>query len=294
MPEFNTSGPPLNALRAFEAASRLGSFTAAAHELCVTPGAVAQHIKSLEAWAGASLFERRAQGVVLTELGKGVCDQFSQAFDQLFFAVQSLRSQAMPDHIRIAALPSIAQLWLSPRLPEIRAQLPNVTLSVTALEMPPNLQREPFDLCIFFEETQNASSVSVCEDVMFPVCVPEIASHLATPMDLEGIPCLKDANWSDDWSRWLSHVAPNHQINIQGPVFSLYSLAVEEALQGAGVLMAHGALVERHLANGRLIKVFEESVGLDRQLTIRFARTIVEGSRIDAVVKALIGAGLQE
>ena len=81
-------GPPLNALRAFEAAARLGSFSAAGHELCVTPGAVAQHIKSVEAWAGGRLFVRRAQGVALTALGAGILPAFVTAFDHLGEAVQ--------------------------------------------------------------------------------------------------------------------------------------------------------------------------------------------------------------
>ena len=76
-------GPPLNALRAFEAAARLGGFKAAAEELCVTPGAISQHIKSLEEWAGATLFERRSQGVVLTALGMKLGKEFSQAFDSM-------------------------------------------------------------------------------------------------------------------------------------------------------------------------------------------------------------------
>ena len=101
-------GPPLNALRAFESAARLGGFAAAASELCVTPGAITQHIKTLEAWVGAPLFKRHSKGVVLTTLGESTFNEFVQAFDQLGSAVQNLRSRAAPDTVRIAALPSIA------------------------------------------------------------------------------------------------------------------------------------------------------------------------------------------
>ena len=294
MPQPRPSGPPLNALRAFEAAARLGSFTAAAQELCVTPGAVAQHIKSLEAWVGAQLFERQAQGVVLTDLGMRVAGQFSEAFDALFFAVQALRSQANPNQVRIAALPSIAQLWLSPKLPRIRQRLRDVTVSVTALEMPPNLQREPFDLSIFFDDGAGKDTIAVCRDVIFPVCVPELAARLRKPADLEIQPCLSDANWSGDWTQWLKHAAPDHRPTITGPTYSLYSLAVEEAVHGAGVLMAHEALIEAHLQTGALVRPFEASVDLNRQLTIRPARPIVENSQLDAVVKALCGVNQQE
>ena len=103
-------GPPLNALRAFEAAARLGGFTPAADELCVTPGAISQHIKSLEDWAGSPLFVRRSQGVSLTELGESVAAEFSTAFDAMGNAVRALRTRAAQSSINIAALPSVAQL----------------------------------------------------------------------------------------------------------------------------------------------------------------------------------------
>jgi len=140
--------PPLNAMRAFESAARLGGFSKAADELCVTPGAISQHIKSLEEWAGAPLFKRRSQGVMLTELGMETASQFSDAFDALGGAVRSLRSGARQSTINIAALPSVAQLWLSPRLPAIRAALSDLKISITALETPPNLYREMFDISI--------------------------------------------------------------------------------------------------------------------------------------------------
>ena len=88
--------PPLTALRAFEAAARLGGFTRAADELCVTPGAVAQQVKQLEAWAGAPLFERRAHGVVLTEAGKVTLPALTEAFDQMGAALQVLRQATSP------------------------------------------------------------------------------------------------------------------------------------------------------------------------------------------------------
>ena len=103
-------GPPLNALRAFEAAIRLGGFAQAADELCVTPGAISQHIKALEDWAEAPLFERRSQGVVPTEFGLSLAEPFATAFDSIGQAVRHLRSGAQQETIHIAALPSVAQL----------------------------------------------------------------------------------------------------------------------------------------------------------------------------------------
>lgn len=281
-------GPPLNALRAFEAAARLGGFAPAANELCVTPGAVAQQVKVLESWAGARLFERRAQGVTLTPLGAGVLADFSDAFDRLGEAVQSLRSRAEPRQVRVAALPSVAQLWLSPRLPAIRQAAPDIEISVTALEVPPNLKREPFDIGIFFEHAPlGPGSISIAPDVIYPVCSPAIARRLRQPSDLKGMTLLHDGTWSDDWRRWTAATLRDERFDLTGPVFSLYSLAVEEAKNGAGVLIGHESLVAELLALGDLVAPFERRVVLDRHLTINPAGPIPAKSEIERVIDAL-------
>ena len=172
-------GPPLNALRAFEAAARLSGFKLAAQELCVTPGAISQHIKFLEEWAGAALFERRSQGVSLTPLGTEVAKQFSYAFDAMGDAVHSLRTHAAQSRVNIAAMPCIAQIWLPSRLPAIRAEFPNLKISVTALETAPNLRREMFDISLFLDEPKGRDAELVLgEDMIFPVCSPDIAKRL--------------------------------------------------------------------------------------------------------------------
>ncbi len=280
--------PPLNALRAFEAAARHGSFTGAAGELCVTAGAVAQHVKTLEAWAGADLFLRRPQGVELTPLGQAVLPGFVSAFNQMSQAVQALRSEASPNHISIAALPSIAQLWLSPRLPQIRAAAKDLTISITALETPPNLQREQFDLSVFIETEQaHPHTVEICEDIIYPVCAPALAAQLASPSDLADTLCLHDAAWSQDWAVWLKAASPENPIEPKGPVFSLYSLAIEEAQNGAGVMMGHEPLVRAHLDAGRLVAPFKQKCTLKAKLVVGVARPIRPGSAIDQVIKQL-------
>ncbi len=251
--------PPLNALRAFEAAARHGAFTTAAEELCVTPGAVAQQIKNLEDWAGAPLFDRKAQGVVLTQLGAETASELTIAFDQIGAASQKLRFGGRPTEVRIAALPAIAQLWLSPRLPAIRKTAPEIAISVFALETPPNMKREHFDLSIFYEPAEGAATnIDLGPDRIFPVSAPGVRPDA---------PKLFDAAWADDWSRWSGASTPAN-----GPVFSLYSLAVAEAAAGAGILVGHCHLVQNHMDRGELIAAHERSVTLDRSLTISLAQ----------------------
>ena len=120
-------GPPLNAMRAFEAAARHISFVAAADELNVTPGAISQHIKTLEAWAETPLFKRNAQGVALTRAGQSLVTAFTDAFDSMAHATRALRNLNPNPGFHIATLPSIAQLWLPKRLARARAQFPQIS-----------------------------------------------------------------------------------------------------------------------------------------------------------------------
>ena len=283
-----SSGPPPNALRAFEAAARRGSFSKAADELCVTPGAIAQHIKTLEAWSGAPLFYRHARGVDLTATAEGALPAFVAAFDHLGEAVQGLRMAAAPNLLRIAALPSIAQLWLSPRLPEIRKATPGVTISITALETLPNLTREPFDMAIFFEEAPNhPNMLTIGNDVIFPVCSPDLRARLTRPGDLRRETLLHDANWTNDWGLWATAAGLDPAMTAPGPVFSLFSLALEEARNGAGVLIGHSALVEPLLETGALVAPFETRLALPRKLVVGLARLPEPGSPIRDILRTL-------
>jgi LysR family glycine cleavage system transcriptional activator len=275
---------PLNALRAFEAAARTGGFTLAAAELGVTPGAVTAHVKALEDRLGAALFERTPKGVRLTALGLEAVGMFTEAFDLLTKAEAVLRERAAPQVVHVATLPAIAQLWLSPRLPALRAAAPEISVSITALEAPPNLKRSLHDLSLFPAET---GGVLLARDELFPVCSPTLAARLLRVEDLGLVPCLSDSAWDGDWDDWLRAVGA--RVAVRGPVFSLYALAVEEAVNGAGVLMGHGPLVAGHLERGTLIAPFPQRVSLPAGLRLWSARPMAKGSAVARVAAFLAG-----
>ncbi len=260
--------PSLNALRAFEAAARLGGFAPAAEELHVTPGAVAAQIKALEEDIGAPLFVRQARAVRLTPLGQRALPGFIAAFDLLGETVRDLQRDAAPRKIHIAALPALAQLWLAPRLPALREKLPGVDISVTAMEVPPNLKRVPFDLCLFYRAEPPEGGIVFSGEELLPVCTPELARSLCHPGDLKEAVCLTDTAWADDWRLWAEKALPGEGFVPDGPVFSLYALAVQEALNGVGVLMAHRSLVSSHLASGRLVAPFGMAVHLSEEICL--------------------------
>ncbi|NDR55802.1 LysR family transcriptional regulator [Aliiruegeria sabulilitoris] len=264
-------GPQLTALRAFEAAARTGGFAAAADELCVTPGAISQQVRALEDWAGAALFERQSQGVQLTRLGAEILSDTTRAFDLLGQVQRQIRHGADHPGLAIAALPAVAQVWLVPRLPAIRAALPGNDISITALEQPPNLARELFDLTLFIDAPEKGDVV-LARDRLIPVCRPEIAEMLRTPPDLLGESLLHDSTWTQDWPLWMEAAGVSAPALLPGPRHSLYALALEEARQGSGVLIGHAALLEREIGAGRLVAPFPIELDQGHALVARLAK----------------------
>ena len=277
--------PPLNALRAFESAARLGGFKQAAGELNVTAGAVAQHIKFLEAWCCAPLFERRAKGVSLTVLGQSVLADFERAFDAVGFASQRLRALGAPKNVNIAALPSVAQLLVVAWLPAMRDAVQGVQVSVTAMEEAPNLAREPFDLSLFFELNPKQSLTGL--DALIPVASPSLVAGFT---DLEAFMSarhISDQSWAQDWPRWFEAVFPDQIYSGSGPSYSLFSMAVEEAKSGAGILMAHRSLVAPLLKNGALVVAMDRPVPIDLALVLERSPISGQSAVVDALVEVI-------
>jgi LysR family glycine cleavage system transcriptional activator len=282
-------GPHLNAMRCFETAARVGGFAAAAEELSVTAGAVSQQIKSLEDWIGAPLFERRSQGVVLTPLGDSVREQFSQAFDALGTALHTLRINAPEATVNIAALPAIAQLWLSPRLQRVRQQFPNQSISINALEQAPNLKREICDISLFFGQPTGAKTEQVLgADVIFPVCAPALAAQITNIDDLQSLPRIYDATWVDDWRLWLKAAGAQESAVQSEARFSLYSLALQEARNGAGVMIGHASLVERDFASGALVAPFDVTAHTGKSLILQTLAWPNAETRMSKIIEALL------
>lgn len=263
-------GPPLNAMRAFEAAARHVSFAAAAEELNVTAGAISQHIKTLEDWAGVRLFSRNAQGVELTSEGQSLVSDFKTAFDGLAQAARTLRNLQPNSDFHIAALPSVAQLWLPAPLKKVRAAFPEITFSVTALETPPALDRELFDLSIFFVEPDGSEDqICLCRDEIVPVCAPGLLEGTTVERILADAPRLQDQTCADDWALWARTAGIELARTNAGPQSSLYSLALEEAKAGAGVLIGHLCLIEDTLAAGDLVRLHGTTADTGKCLAVQ-------------------------
>ena len=260
---------PLNALRAIEAAARLGGFAAAGAELGLSPAAVAAHVKGAERDLGLRLFLRDPRGVRLTEAGARCLPPLSAAFDALTEAERVLRAEAAPLRVSLATLPAIAQLWVQPRLPELTEAFPGLQVSITALEGPPNVKRHAFDLTLFY--------ASGGEEVLVPVRAPGAARDLR----------LGDAVWSADWTFWRQETGLSAPGGTAGPVHSLYALAIEDAVQGRGCAMGRWTLVRPLVEAGRLVEAgprvtLPEGIAVTRAGRTPVARKLAEwiGNRL--------------
>ncbi|MEM0988563.1 MAG: LysR family transcriptional regulator [Pseudomonadota bacterium] len=246
---------PLTALRAFEAAARHGSFQRAADELGVSAGAVAQQIKKLEDWTGGTLFQRKAQGVRLTEQGARALPLLSQGFDLLGTAARTLRGVPSRAQIRIAALPAVAQLWLSPRLTALGRALLDADISLHALDTCPDPARGVYDLGVY---PGDAGGPVLASNSLIPVASPDLASGIRQPKNLAQMPLIHDTAWRHDWQRWLGAHAVTGVGADRGAMHSLYSIAVERCMAGDGVLIGHSALLAHHIGDGRLVNLFPD------------------------------------
>ncbi|WP_417600739.1 LysR family transcriptional regulator [Pararhodobacter oceanensis] len=267
--------PPLTALRAFEAAGRLGGFTPAARELGVTPGAITAHLKTLESTLGVALFTRHPRGVSLTEAGARVLPEFTAAFEALTAAVQSLEAEAAPALVRIATTPDLAQLWLSPRLPVLRDQgFDVVPVPVAA----PEAARGQADLVLSFQPVAGAGVPLIA------VAAPGISQS-----DWAQARRLQLAGPLGDWARWAQ--AAGVAEATRGPVIAQAALALEEAAHGAGVLVIAAPLAAAALAQGRVVQVSPVTAGSGMALRVEALRGLAQGSA-SARVLAALGAEL--
>jgi LysR family glycine cleavage system transcriptional activator len=257
--------PPLNALRAFEVASRVGSFTLAARELSVSQGAVSRHVARLEDFLGVQLFERGHREVKLTALGQAYADDIRQAFARILQTTSKIHARKDARQLRVALFPSIASRWLMPRLARFRGAHPDVELILTTTSAPPDLERDEVDIINIRGDPGRAAVEyrPLFEIRIQPVCIRalmEAPPGLSKPSDLSRYVLLQSMNRLSDWATWLAEagapsVHPEHSVK-----FEHSALAYEAAIDGLGVAIAQTAFVQDELADGRLVAPFPLAV----------------------------------
>jgi LysR family transcriptional regulator, glycine cleavage system transcriptional activator len=258
MPVHHRSLPSTAALRAFEAAARLRSFTDAAAELGQTQGAVSHQIRELETRLGVRLFERQARGIVPTEPGKTYLPFVNEALDRLRAGADALQPSRDDRVLTVSCSPNFASKWLVPRLGDFIAAHPDIDLRISASLQHVGFDGDGIDLAIRHGDGDwpHLDVTQLCRELLFPICSPHLMpSRLGSVDALAGHTLIHDRD-RKGWTTWLTAVgAAIERFDLQhGPVFSQTSLAIDAAVAGQGIALARSALASLDLDAGRLIR----------------------------------------
>lgn len=252
--------PPLNALRAFEAAARHLSFKEAADELCVTATAVSHQIRHLESLVGTRLFDRMPRSIALTPAGLRLYPVLRESFDRMTAGVNEL--SASNHHIRISATPAFASRVIVPALPGFHAAHPAVQLAIDATERVVDLRRGDADMAVRYGRGDHAPMEAwpLADDGYIAVAVPGLVQEGTTARALQ-TQRLLHYQWKNEhlggptWGRWMSAAGVDDFNESSCQSFGDETLAVQAALDGVGVALLSDVLVRRDVALGRLRQV---------------------------------------
>ncbi len=251
--------PPMQALRAFEAAARTGSLTRAAELLHVTHGAIGHQIKALEGELGVRLVERAGRGVRLTDEGERFAARVRVAFAELAEAVREVAEGRNPRQLRITVLPSFAARWLLPRIGRFVSAHPEIDVDVRASNALADFRREDVDLGIRHGsgEWPGLIAEKLMDDWYFPVCSPRLARGRPPkrPAELERFTLLRSEG--EPWKVWFEAAGLDWEEPTRGPMFSDSSHTLQAAIEGQGVALARESLLGQDLKNGLLVRLFD-------------------------------------
>ena len=255
--------PPLNALKAFEAAARSESFTRAAAELSVTHGAVSHQVKALEATLGIKLFRRERHRLVMTEPGREYLAVVRDALDRIALGTERLVQRQSSGVLTVSTSPDFAAKWLVHRLGRFAESHPEIELRVSATAHHVDFAREDVDLAVRHGDGDWAGLdvVRLCSEQLFPVCSPGLLAgrnRVSKASDLLDFPLLRLENW-DTWTRWFAAAGVIDPV-AHGPILNRASMLIDAAVDGQGVALARTALAAADLIKGRLMRPIDVSL----------------------------------
>ena len=258
--------PPLNSLRAFEAAARHLSFTKAAQELNVTPAAISQQVKLLEDYFSVLLFKRLTRALLLTKPGQMILPILQEGFDKLAEADNVLRSRQSDKVLTVSVPPGFGANWLLPRLDHFRAFAPEYEIRIDATEILIDFNRDNVDVALRYGNGQYAGLITECliTEHIIPLSSPTLleGKHpLKKPADLRFHTLLHNS-WVNQnmsptgWPAWLKAAGVKDVHSIPGIYFNQNSLLLQAAVDGQGVALEDAQIASDEIKNGRLVQLF--------------------------------------
>lgn len=256
---------PLSALRAFEAAARLGSFKAAAHELSVTPTAVSHQIRALEAQTGLELFDRQVRKVSLNDAGMLLYPVLRDGFDAFEATLARLMQQRTRTQVSISATNAFTVKWLVPRMSDFRALHPGIDLQLLASDDLVDLRSTAVDIAIRYGRGPYPGLVTepLFNDRFAPVSNPRLG--VTSPEDLARVPLIR-FDWkrpqpdNPTWERWFKVAQRAEPPQASGLRFSDEGHAIQAAVAGHGIALVSLALVTEELQAGHLVQPFGPAI----------------------------------
>jgi LysR family glycine cleavage system transcriptional activator len=257
--------PPLNSIRAFEAAARHLHLGKAADELSVTHGAISKQIANLESHLGFTLFARAGNRLSLTDRGVKLLAASNTALDQLGYAIARLDGAAVEGELRLSVPPAFAANWLIPRLSEFKKRAPAMRLHVLSSNGVGDVLDDDTDLSVRFGKPvwKNCAIRLLAHVRYFPVCSPKLLKGppgLASLADLAHHTLLFDDPEGENWKRWLDH-AGLRDVEPRGTIyFQDFSHILAAGREGLGVCLGDMITTGADLAAGHLVRPFEQTV----------------------------------
>ena len=280
--------PSLKSIQAFEAASRLGSFAAAAGELLVTPSAISHQIKHLEHEIGIALFHRAHRSIVLTDAGRRYAEEIANAFGSIEAATRGIARRGKSDMLTIHSVPSIAAQWLMPRIARFRAQHTNIDVRLNASVGMIDLAAGEADFDLRYGTVAPTSAVITIpfpDEPIIALCSPALAfgeNPIRTPADLRHHPLIHSEVNLVQWRDWLKPYADVRVDLERGPRFDRSFMAISAAVDGVGVCLESRLLVQRELEAGKLVALFDDKGPKISCHSLRFLRSKANVSKIKA------------
>lgn len=276
--------PPLNALKAFEAAARHESFTKAASELSVTQGAVSQQVKALEDLLGFQLFLREPQGLQLTAAAREYLEVVRDAFDRIALGTSKITRQHKSAILTVSTSPDFAAKWLVHRLGRFSEQHPEIDLRISASLDHVDFAREDIDLAVRHGQGgwPGLDGVKMFKEMLFPVCSPHLLGSKKLPLRAQDVlryPLLHH-NDHTGWSHWLKGVHIKADKPLQGLVFNRDSLLIDAAISGQGMALSRTTLCAWDVLQGRLVVPFQQSLTLQSSYWIVAPKLTAEMPKI--------------
>jgi LysR family glycine cleavage system transcriptional activator len=280
--------PSLNALRAFDVAGRCLSFRAAADEMGVTQGAVAQQVRQLEADLGVALFDRLPKGLALTSAGRGYHERIAGAFSELRVATAQLKPEL--GKVTISVTPTFASKWLIPNLPDFSEKHPEIDLRILATEKVSSFHSDGIDLAIRqgvppFGAALN-TTLLFAQDVI-AVAAPKLLHAEQFPLSattFSRLPKIHDSH--DLWPKFLAEMGLIDQSKRRLRL-SQTALAVDAAISGQGATLVSRFLVSGDIAAGRLLEIGALQTVETRDFYLLTLRRSTPNAAVDTVVSWL-------